>query len=221
MGLNKLYFASGLVASGLLMPIQSSASPPIAATSPAGFPGTATPVEANCSRSELRVTVTALPSDGTVLLANGFTPVRLRQTLSLAQLETLKYRPAQSSEAGPPASYSVLSVPQNSGARTVGIRISTSEAYAIMTELPSNGSVLFQDGTTAVARGQTLTAAQLKRLRFKPAVDAAGQISNLSYLVVGPAGSAVAGCVLLIVGPTTPPVDRRLPHGLIADEYQS
>ena len=177
------------------------------------------------------MTVTALPPNGTVLLADGFTPVRLRQVLPLDQLQALKFRPALSSTAGSrgfgsltarqtsvvvsaearlPAGYSVLSVPQDSGARTIGIQLSTgfdhpaSESYVIITGLPSNGSVLLADGTTHVAQGQTLTAAQLKRLRFRPAVDAVGHISNLSYLALDPAGSAVAGCVLLVVGPAIP-----------------
>lgn len=177
------------------------------------------------------MTVTALPPNGTVLLADGFTPVRLRQALPLAELGTLKFRPALSSTAGSPdfgssttrpegvgagaearlpAGYFVLSVPQDSGARTIGIQISggsdhlATESHVIVTTLPSNGAVLLADGTTHVAQGRTLTVAQLRRLRFRPAADAVGQISNLSYLAINPAGSAVAGCVLLVVGPATP-----------------
>jgi hypothetical protein len=179
------------------------------------------------------MTVTALPPNGTVLLADGFTPVHLRQALPLAELGTLKFMPALSStagspgfgscttnpagavvdaEAGLPAGYSVLSVPRDSGARTIGIQIfagsdyPASESYAIITGLPPNGAVLLADGTTAVTRGQTLTAAELKRLRFRPAIDAVGQISTMNYLVVGPPGGPVAGCVLLIVAPATPPL---------------
>jgi len=176
------------------------------------------------------MTVTALPPNGTVLLPDGFTPVHLRQALTLAELSGLKFKPAMSSAAGSqcsapsttgqarsvvddeawlPAGYSILNVPQHSGARTIGIQICTgadsaaSESCAIITELPSNGTVLLADGTTNVAQGQTLTAAQLKRLRFRPAVAAVGQISNLSFLMVRAAGSA-AGCSLLIVHPAAP-----------------
>ena len=179
------------------------------------------------------MTVIALPPNGTVLLADGFTPVRLMQVLTLTQLSALKFRPALSSTAGSqafesstanpagvaidaearlPAGYSVLSLPQDSGARTIGIEISAandqpaSETCAIIIRLPSNGTVLFADGMTAVAQGQTLSTAQLKRLRFKPAIDAVGQISDLSYLIVSPAGGALAGCVLLIVRPAAPPL---------------
>lgn len=37
--------------------------------------------------------VTALPSDGMVVLANGITPVTLGETLTVAQLIGLKFRP--------------------------------------------------------------------------------------------------------------------------------
>jgi hypothetical protein len=176
------------------------------------------------------MTVTALPPNGTVLLADGFTPVRLQQALTLAELSALKFKPALSSIAGSqrsdsstakqarsvvgdeawlPAGSTILSVPQHSGARTIGIQIcadavsAPSKSYAIITELPSNGTVLLADGETSVVQGQTLTAAQLRRLRFRPAVAAVGRISNLGFLMVHASGSA-AGCSLLIVHPAAP-----------------
>jgi hypothetical protein len=193
--------------------------------------GTVTPHDTHYTPSDLSMAVTALPPNGTVLLADGLTPVRLRQVLTLAQLRSLKFRPALSGTAGSsgfgsPASnpngavvgaetglsagYAVLSVPQDGGARSIGIQISSehcdqaSGSHAIITGLPTNGAVLFADGKSAVTQGQTLTTAQLKRLRFRPTADATGQISTLSYLVVGSAGDALAGCVLLIVAPGTP-----------------
>jgi hypothetical protein len=39
------------------------------------------------------VTVTALPSDGTALLADGITPITLGETLTVAQLVGLQFRP--------------------------------------------------------------------------------------------------------------------------------
>lgn len=212
------------------MQYQSSASSPVAKASRATFLGTATPLDSNFVPSDLSMTVTALPPNGTVL--DGFTPVRLGQVLTLAHLGALKFRPALSGAAGSPgfgpptanpagavvgadtglpAGCAVLSVPQDSGARTIGIQISrrsdsrASGSYAIITGLPSNGVVRLADGMTAVAQGQTLTAAQLKRLRFRPAIDAVGQISNLTYLMIGSAGN-LAGCVLLIVRPAAPPL---------------
>lgn len=253
MELNKLLLpVIGLVAaSGLVMQYQTSTSSPVATTSRATFLGTATPPGTNYVPSDLSMTVTALPPNGTVLLADGFTPVRPRQVLTLAQLEALKFRPALSSTAGSqasgssttnpagevveaearlPAGYSVLSVPEGSGARTIGIQISADTDHpaagscAIITGLPSNGSVLLADGTTVVTQGQTLTAAQLKRLRFRPAADATGQISDLSYLAIRAAGSALAGCVLLIVAPATLPLSattRRTPAPAAVAERSS
>jgi hypothetical protein len=43
--------------------------------------------------SALLVAVTALPSDGMVVLADGITPVTLGETLTVAQLIGLKFRP--------------------------------------------------------------------------------------------------------------------------------
>lgn len=171
--------------------------------------------------------VTALPPNGTVLLADGVTPVRLNQVLTMAECRALKFKPALNSAAGSsrfgrttkpdcavvdtetwlPAGLSTMSAPQDSGARTVGIKVCREAlaSCAIITELPSNGTILLADGTSPVAVGQTLTAAQLTRLRFRPARGAEGHISNLSYLVVGAAGSAIAGCVLFVVHPAAPP----------------
>jgi hypothetical protein len=231
--LNKPVLVFGLVASGLIMQFANSASSTAADTSRATFLGTAPTPDPDYDPSDLGMTVTALPPNGTVLLADGFTPVRLGQLLPLAHLGALKFRPALSgtaggsgfrsptappagavvaAEPGLPAGCAVLSVPLNSGARTIGIQLCprfdhrASGSFGIITGLPENGAVLLADGTTAVAPGQTLTAAQLKRLRFRPAADTSGQISALSYLVVGPAGGAVAGCVLLIVRPVAPPL---------------
>ena len=228
------------------MLIESSATSTLAETGRARLLGTATPIDTNYSPSDLRVTVTGLPSNGTVLLADGLTPVHLTQSLSLVQLGTLKFGPARSgagvpnsgspasglasavveAETSPLANCPVLIVPENSRARTIGIQLSadsniaTTESYAIITGLPSNGTVFFPDGTTAVTRGQTLTSAQLKRLRFKPAVGSVGQIATLNYLAVDSAARTTACCVLLIVGPETPALGTdapsKLPSGSMA-----
>src|ERR1700693_6212989 len=51
------------------------------------------PTDTNFASSALVVTVTALPSHGTVVLADGITPVTLGETLTVAQLVGLKFRP--------------------------------------------------------------------------------------------------------------------------------
>jgi hypothetical protein len=205
------------------MLIESSATSTLAETGRARLLGTATPIDTNYSPSDLRVTVTGLPSNGTVLLADGLTPVHLTQSLSLVQLGTLKFVEAETSSL---ANCPVLIVPENSRARTIGIQLSadsniaTTESYAIITGLPSNGTVFFPDGTTVVTRGQTLTSAQLKRLRFKPADGSVGQIATLNYLAVDSAARTSACCVMLIVGPETPALGAdagsKLPSGTMA-----
>src|SRR4029077_1152761 len=57
----------------------------------------ASPTDTNFASSALVVTVTALPSDGTVVLADGITPVTLGETLTVAQLTGLKFRPSLAS----------------------------------------------------------------------------------------------------------------------------
>src|SRR6516165_4057008 len=54
----------------------------------------ASPTDTNFASSALVVTVTALPSDGTVLLADGITPVALGKTLTVQELLGLTFRPA-------------------------------------------------------------------------------------------------------------------------------
>jgi hypothetical protein len=61
--------------------------------------GTVTPHDTYYTPSDLSMAVTALPPNGTVLLANGLTPVRLRQVLTLAQLRSLK-APARIGSSG-------------------------------------------------------------------------------------------------------------------------
>lgn len=177
----------------------------------ASFLGTTTTLDNSYSPLDLHMAVTALPSGGTVLRDDGFTPVQLGEMLSLAQFSTLKFAPAQSGagKVSLPTNFPVVIFPQDSRARTIGIRISADSSLArsasrvIVTDLPSNGMVLLADGTTAVVRGQTLTGAQLKRLRFRPGADCIGQISTLSYLIVDPTTPAIANFVLMIVGPAT------------------
>src|SRR5689334_7164510 len=55
--------------------------------------GIAAPVDSAYPSSKLTVTVTGLPSDGTVYLSYGISPVSNGQTLSVAQLTSLLFRP--------------------------------------------------------------------------------------------------------------------------------
>src|ERR1035437_2160702 len=144
----------------LVMLSQSSTSLTVSENSLATLIGIAAPVDSNYSSSALTVTVTALPSDGTILLADGITPVNLGQSLTVTQLVALKFRPALNSfatsssfgftvsdPAGSSAvgsavltigaattpvltSWKSLSVPQNAGATPIGIAASTDANYS-------------------------------------------------------------------------------------------
>src|SRR6516165_8555911 len=52
-----------------------------------------TPNDTNYTSAQLTVKVTALPADGSILLADGVTAVVLGETLTVAQLTGLKFRP--------------------------------------------------------------------------------------------------------------------------------
>src|SRR6516164_10518629 len=73
--------------------VANSTSLTVAENSLATAIAIATPTDTSFASSALVVTVTALPSDGTVLLADGITPVTLGETLTVAQLTGLKFRP--------------------------------------------------------------------------------------------------------------------------------
>jgi Domain of unknown function (DUF4082)/Cadherin-like domain len=173
--------------------------------------------DANYTPHDLAVTVTALPSQGMVLKEDGITEVVLGQLVTDAELAALKFRPtaavtesATGSTTKPKLEiWFVLSVPQNGEPRPIDIPAPGHfvEPYVEVTELPSNGTVRLANGITTLARGQTLSFAQLNGLTFTPAADACGKISILQYRTGGPAETAVTGGVLLVVGPDAPPME--------------
>ncbi len=173
--------------------------------------------DANYTPCDLAVKVTALPSQGVVLKADGITQVVLGQTIRDAELAALKFRPTvAAAQSAVEATlkpkleiWFVLSVPQNGGPRSIDIPApgQSVQPYVEITELPSNGTVLLADGTSTVVRGQMLSFAELSGLTFAPAADACGKISILQYRTGGPAETAVTGGVLVVVGPDAPPLD--------------
>src|SRR5664279_5308776 len=78
---------------------QNSTSLTVAENQIASSIGLAAPVDTVYPATNLTVTVTTLPSNGTILLADGITPVNLGQSLTVAQLVGLKFRPALNSFA--------------------------------------------------------------------------------------------------------------------------
>ena len=139
---------------------QNSTTLTVSENSLATLIGIAAPVDSSYSSSALTVTVTALPSDGTILLADGITPVSLGQSLTVNQLTNLTFRPALNSfgnsssfgftvsdPAGAAAnatatltigpatvplltSWTGLSVPQNTPATPIGIQAPSDSSYA-------------------------------------------------------------------------------------------
>ena len=144
----------------------------------------AAPTDTNFASSALVVTVTGLPSDGTVLLADGITPVSVGETLTVAQLTGLKFRPTLNSfgtsssfaftvsdPAGNTAAatatlvigpsntplvtaWSALNVPQNSAATPIGIQAPTDANFAT-SQLTVKVTALPTDGTVLLSDGTT------------------------------------------------------------------
>ena len=75
--------------------VTTPASLTVAENSVATAIGIKAPSDVSFSSSQLTVTVNALPTDGTVLLANGTTPVAVGQSLSVSQLTGLLFKPTQ------------------------------------------------------------------------------------------------------------------------------
>jgi hypothetical protein len=71
---------------------QSSTSLSVSENSLATSIGIAAPVDTSFGSAALTVMVTALPSNGTILLADGVTPVNVGQSLTVQQLTALRFR---------------------------------------------------------------------------------------------------------------------------------
>ena len=76
-----------------LPPVTTPASLTVAENAAATAIGIAAPTDPNYSAAQLSVTVTGLPNDGTVYLADGTTAVTSGETLTVAQLTGLTFQP--------------------------------------------------------------------------------------------------------------------------------
>jgi hypothetical protein len=143
-----------------------------------------TPNDTNYTAAQLTVTVTALPSDGVVLLADGITPVNVGEVLTVAQLIALRFRPTLnafgesssfaflvSDPAGNTASatatltigasntpvvtsWASLTAPVNGPARAIGISAPTDASYP-SSQLTVKVTALPTDGTVVLSDGVT------------------------------------------------------------------
>lgn len=151
------------------------------------------------------VTVTGLPSGGSVLMAGRRARVTLGESLTAADIAALSFSSSPAA-AGEPVPWRglVIYVPQTCGRLPIPLFDSQAnlapDAPLVIKDLPANGSVHLADGVTGVIQGQVITAAQLCGLTFAPAADAVGQISLLRYVS---ADQRVVGGALLVVGPDT------------------
>ncbi len=77
------------------LPVTTPQSVSIAGNSPPSAIGIAAPTDADFPASALAVTVTGLPTDGTVMLADGITPLTQGESLTVAQLAGLEFEPTR------------------------------------------------------------------------------------------------------------------------------
>src|SRR5437016_5201267 len=104
-----------------------------------------------------------------------------------------------------------LTVAENASATQINIPAPSDSQYAsaklsvTVTGLPTDGTVLLSDGTTAVYAGEVLTVAQLTGLEFKPTAGLYGQTSSFSYKVSDPSGLTTIGTATLAIGAAPAP----------------
>lgn len=104
-----------------------------------------------------------------------------------------------------------LTVSENSGATAINIvapsdpRYPASKLLVTITGLPTDGMVLLSDGLTPVWDGETISAAQLSGLTFKPTAWLFGQTSTFTYTVTDPSGATATGIATLSVAPDALP----------------
>ena len=104
----------------------------------------AVPTDVNYPSPALTVTVNALPTDGVVLFADGITPVTLGETLTVAQLTGLRFRPVMNGASLSSTFGFIVSDPAGntaSGTATLAIGSSTTPLLTTPTFLtePQNG----------------------------------------------------------------------------------
>ncbi len=157
-----------------------------------------TTVAAGQNAANLAVTGVSLPNGATIVDGAGNPADLSGATATFAGLEV---------DGTPPAvSASLLSVMQNSGPTSIGIaapsdNLTAADGLAITVDsLPTSGTVTLGDGTTPVAAGENLTAAELESLDFTPAAGVFAQESTFAYTVTDGAGNATVGTAALDVG---------------------
>jgi len=203
---------------------ESSAALTVAENSLATSIGIAAPVDTSYSSSALTIAVTSLPVDGTILLADGITPITLGQSLTVSQLTGLKFRPSLNS-FGASSSFgftvsdpggstvtgaatvaigasnkplvtfpALLDVPQHGAATSINIQAPTDSAYP-STQLAVTITTLPTDGTVTLANGTTVTAGQTLTV---------AQLTGLEFIPTATATGATSTTSSLIYSVSDP-----------------
>ncbi|CAO3441302.1 Ig-like domain-containing protein [Azospirillum endophyticum] len=188
--------------------------------------GIAAPTDAD--GDVLTVTVTGLPTGGTIRLADG-TAVTANQSLTVAQLAALTFTAAAGTvgaagsfaytvsdghggSAGQTVALTVNAAPvaeadkavtaQGTGPVALGIAAPTdanNDALTVtVTGLPAGGTIRLADGT-AVTANQSLTAAQLAALTFTATAGTVGAAGSFAYTVSDGHGGSAGQSVALTV----------------------
>lgn len=188
--------------------------------------GIALPTDANADA--LSVTVTSLPTGGTLALGDG-TAVSANQTLTTADLGALIFTPTagtigaagtftytvadgRGGSAGQSVALMVNAAPVAEADKTVtahagapmslGIAAPTdanADALTVtVTGLPAGGTIHLFDGT-AVSANQSMTTAQLAALTFTPTAGTIGAAGFFSYTVIDGHGGSAGQTVNLTV----------------------
>src|SRR6266851_1763042 len=167
-------------------PVTTAASLTVAENAAATAIGIVAPSDANYAATQLTVTVTGLPSDGMVLLADGVTAVTSGEVLTVAQLTGLTFKPnsgvySQSSQftysvsdpaglstsgtatlaiagasGGPQTTAASLTVAENAAATAIGIAAPTDANYAASQLSVTLTGTLPTNGTLYLADGVTV-----------------------------------------------------------------
>jgi hypothetical protein len=116
-----------------------------------------TPSDANFPASQLSVTVTALPSNGTVLLAVGTTTVSVGESLTVAQLTGLEFEPTPNiSGQSSDFAFTVSDPGGNTGSATATLAIASGNTPSAATATPLTASNGDTPGDTNSVLGMAL-----------------------------------------------------------------
>jgi hypothetical protein len=113
----------------------------------------------------------------------------------------------------PSTSPASLMVAENAAPAAIGIAAPSDSNYAAsqltvkVTGLPGDGVIFLSDGSTQIAPGAVLSAAQLTGLMFQPTAGMLNTNSVLTYTVTDPSGLSATGSATLAIAPDNiPPV---------------